>query len=157
MPLTFDTPQSHSAPLAIVSSMSLPFSRRALFPPTALYEMPVRLLTDFHYSRTDQDYCYPKVIGYKPATIMEQIDHTTFSTSGRDSADELTNAFILHPVACALAFIAGLVALGGMIGGLISTMIAIVAWLITLVVMAIDFAAFGVSLVAILKFHMRNL
>jgi len=94
--------------------------------------------------QTDQDYCYPKVIGYKPAVIMEGIDHTTFSRSGRDSTDALTNAFILHPVACGLAFIAGLVALGGAIGGLIGTMIAAVAWLITLAVMAIDFAVFGI-------------
>jgi len=93
---------------------------------------------------TDQDLCFPKVIGYKPARIMEEIDHTTFSSAGSDSADALTNAFVLHPVACGLAFIAGLVALGGVIGGLIGTLIAAVAWIITLVVMAIDFAAFGI-------------
>jgi hypothetical protein len=105
---------------------------------------------DFGYHRTDQDLCFPKVIGYKPARIMEEIDHTTFSSAGSDSADALTNAFVLHPVACGLAFIAGLVALGGVIGGLIGTLIAAVAWIITLVVMAIDFAAFGVSITSIL-------
>lgn len=76
---------------------------------------------------------------------MAEIDHTTFSKASSDSADALTDAFILHPVACGLAFIAGLAALGGVIGGLIGTLIAAVAWIITLVVMAIDFAAFGVS------------
>jgi hypothetical protein len=85
------------------------------------------------------------VIGYKPAVIMAEIDHTTFSNAGSDTADALTNAFILHPIACGLAFIAGLAALGGVIGGFISTLVAAVAWIITLVVMAIDFAAFGVS------------
>jgi hypothetical protein len=94
--------------------------------------------------QTDQDFCFPKVIGYKPAVIMEEIDHTTFSRSSSDSADALTNAFVLHPVACGLAFIASICALGGAIGGLIGTMIAAVAWIITLVVMAIDFAAFGI-------------
>jgi len=94
--------------------------------------------------KTDQDLCFPKVIGYKPAVIMEEIDHTHFSRASSDSADALTNAFVLHPVACGLAFIAGICALGGVIGGLIGTMIAAVAWLITLVVMAIDFAAFGI-------------
>lgn len=93
---------------------------------------------------TDQDFCFPKVIGYKPAVIMAEIDHTTFSKASSDSADALTYAFILHPIACGLAFIAGLAALGGVIGGLISTFIAAVAWIITLVVMAIDFAAFGI-------------
>jgi uncharacterized membrane protein len=100
---------------------------------------------NFHPRRTDQDFCFPKVIGYKPAVIMAEIDHTTFSKASSDSADALTYAFILHPIACGLAFIAGLAALGGVIGGLISTFIAAVAWIITLVVMAIDFAVFGVS------------
>jgi hypothetical protein len=97
------------------------------------------------HHRTDQDLCFPKVIGYKPAVIMEEIDHTTFSRASSDSADALTNAFVLHPVACGLAFIASICALGGVIGGLIGTIIAAVAWILTLVVMAIDFAAFGVS------------
>lgn len=93
---------------------------------------------------TDQDLCFPKAIGYKPADIMAEIDHTTFRKASSDTADALTNAFILHPIACGLAFIAGLAALGGVIGGLISTLVAAVAWIITLVVMAIDFAAFGI-------------
>jgi len=94
--------------------------------------------------QTDQDYCYPKVIGYAPAAIMADIDHTSFSRAGTDSADALTRAFVLHPVACALAFIAAFISIGGVIGGLLGSMIAVVAWLITLVVMAIDFAAFGI-------------
>lgn len=78
---------------------------------------------------------------------MSQIDGSSFSVAGTDTADALTNAFILHPIACGLAFIAGLVAFGGIFGSLIGSMIAIVAWLITVVVMAIDFASFGVRLV----------
>lgn len=81
---------------------------------------------------------------------MAEIDHTSFSRAGSDTADTLTNAFVLHPVACGLAFIAGLCAFGGAIGGLIGTLIAALAWIITLVVMAIDFAAFGVSLTSVL-------
>jgi hypothetical protein len=107
--------------------------------------MCCELSADLRYPRTDQDFCFPKTVGYKPAAIMEAIDHTTFSRASSDSADALTNAFVLHPVACSLAFIAGLVALGGVIGGLIGTLIAAVAWIITLVVMVIDFVAFGVS------------
>ena len=78
---------------------------------------------------------------------MAEIDHTTFGRAGTVTADSLTNAFVLHPVACGLAFIAAICAIGGVIGGLISTMIAILAWLISLAVMAIDFAAFGVRAV----------
>jgi len=95
--------------------------------------------------QTDQDYCYPKSIGYKPAKIMEQIDGTSFSEVGTATADSLTNAMILHPIACALAFLAFLVGIGaGVFGSIISSLIAAVAWIITLVVMAIDFSLFGI-------------
>lgn len=76
---------------------------------------------------------------------MSTIDGTSFSRAGTDTADSLTNAFVLHPVACGLAFIAALCSLGGVIGGLIGSIIAIIAFLITLVVMVIDFVVFGVS------------
>ncbi len=76
---------------------------------------------------------------------MAEIDNTNFSKASPASADALTRAFVLHPVACALAFIAAIISIGGVVGGLIGSMVAVVAWLITLVVMAIDFAAFGVS------------
>jgi len=93
---------------------------------------------------TDQDYCSPKVIGYKPADIMAEIDGTSFSRIGTNTADDLTKAFVLHPVACGLAFIAAFCAIGGVIGSLVGTTIAVVAWIITLVVMVIDFVAFGI-------------
>jgi len=93
---------------------------------------------------SDQDYCYPKVIGYKPANIMSQIDGTSFSLVGTDTANTLTTAFILHPIACALAFIAAICAIGGFIGSLVATFFAVIAWALTLVVMVIDFVVFGI-------------
>jgi len=93
---------------------------------------------------TDQDYCSKKAIGYKPAAIMSEIDGTSFSRVGTATADGLTNAFVLHPVASGLAFIAGLCAIGGWVGSLVATLIAILAWIIALVVMVIDFVVFGV-------------
>jgi len=75
---------------------------------------------------------------------MAAIDGAGFGTVGTHVSDSLTNAFVLHPVACALAFIAGLCALGGVIGGLIGSIVAILAWIITLVVMVIDFVVFGI-------------
>lgn len=95
---------------------------------------------------TDQDLCFPKSIGYKPAVIMSEIDGTAFSRVGTDTADALTNAFVLHPVACALAFIAGIVAIGGFVGSVVGMLIALAAWVITVIVMAIDFTVFGVSI-----------
>jgi hypothetical protein len=137
-------------PLGIAFSMFLPSSEHDLFTETH-FELPAN-----SRHRTDQDLCFPKVIGYKPAVIMEEIDHTTYGHASSDSADALTNAFVLHPVACGLAFIAGICALGGVIGGLVGTMIAAVAWIITLVVMAIDFAAFGVSATLMIVICVRH-
>jgi uncharacterized membrane protein len=96
-------------------------------------------------NRTDQDQCFPKHIGYNPADIMSQIDHTQFTTAAEDSSKALTRVMILHPVACALAFIAFLFALGaGFCGAIFASMIAAVAWLVTLVVMVTDFVLFGI-------------
>jgi hypothetical protein len=100
---------------------------------------------------SDQDYCSSKTIGYKPAEIMSQIDGTHFSRAGTDTTDALTNAFILHPIACALAFIAALCSIGGVIGSLVGTIIAVIAWALTLVVMAIDFTVF-----AVIKHHVNS-
>lgn len=97
--------------------------------------------------RTDQDLCFPKHIGYKPAVIMRQIDGTGFSEAASASADGLTYAMILHPIACALAFIAFCLSVGaGVIGSALGALVAGVAWILTLVVMAIDFTLFGVRL-----------
>jgi len=93
---------------------------------------------------TDQDACFPKAIGYKPVEIMAGIDGQNFDTTGTSATDSLTNAFVLHPVACGLAFIAALLALGGVIGSLIGSLVAILAWIITLVVLVIDFVVFGI-------------
>ena len=98
--------------------------------------------------RTDQDYCFPKSVGYHPARIMEQIDGKSYSSASVTTADGLTHAMILHPIACGLAFIAFFTSFGtGVIGSILAAMIAAVAWLITLIVMAIDFALFGVCLI----------
>jgi len=95
--------------------------------------------------QTDQDYCPPTVIGYDPASIMAQIDGTGFSTASGDTADALTRVMILHPIACGLAFIAFLLALGaGVIGSILASMVSAVAFLVTLVVMATDFVWAGI-------------
>ena len=53
---------------------------------------------------------------------------------------------ILHPIACAVAFIAFALSCGaGVVGSLLGALVALLAWVLTLVVMAIDFSLFGVS------------
>jgi hypothetical protein len=94
---------------------------------------------------TDQDFCFPKTIGYQPAAIMAAIDGTGFSTASGDTADALTRVMILHPIACGLTFIAFLLAIGaGVIGSLFASLISAVAFIITLVVMATDFVWAGI-------------
>lgn len=67
---------------------------------------------------------------------MNQADGTGFSVAAASTADGLTNAQVLHPVASALAFIAFLIAVGaGFVGSLVGGIVALVAWIVTLVVM----------------------
>jgi len=91
------------------------------------------------------DVCSKKMIGYSPMKIMESIDSASYSSAARNTADGLTRVQILHPIACGLAFIAFLFALGaGICGALFASAIAAVAWVITLVVMVTDFVAWGI-------------
>jgi uncharacterized membrane protein len=95
--------------------------------------------------KADQDSCSGRHIGYNPAAIMAQADGTDFGTGAEDSSKALTRVMILHPVACALAFIAFLLALGsGVCGALLASAVSALTWLITLVVMATDFVLFGI-------------
>jgi len=95
---------------------------------------------------TDNDQCSGSHVGYKPARILSAIDsHIDFGSAARNTADGLTGAMVLHPVGCVLAFIAFLFAAGaGFIGSLFGAIVAVLAWIVTLVVMAIDFALFGI-------------
>jgi len=94
---------------------------------------------------TDQDYCAGRSIGYSPAKVMKAIDSTGFSEAASVTADGLTNTMVLHPIACGLAFIAFLLSFGaGVVGSLLGALVAGLAWIITLVAMAIDFTLFKV-------------
>jgi hypothetical protein len=76
---------------------------------------------------------------------MARIENTDFGTASTDTSKALTRVMILHPVACGLAFIAFLLALGaGFCGALLASMVAAVTWLVTLVVMVTDFVLFGI-------------
>jgi len=96
-------------------------------------------------AQTDQDFCTGKHIGYNPANIMSGIDQTQFTKAATDTSKALTRVMILHPIACGVAFIAFLLALGsGVCGAIFASMAAAIAWLITLVVMVTDFVLFGI-------------
>ncbi|QDS69874.1 hypothetical protein FKW77_000536 [Venturia effusa] len=92
---------------------------------------------------SNSDYCTKTAIGYKPVDVMESIGGKDFHTIGRKAAEGLTKSFILHPIASGLTFIAAIIALGGFFGSLVGLMLGVIAWILTVVVMAIDFAVFG--------------
>lgn len=76
---------------------------------------------------------------------MAKIDHTSFSEIGAGTFDGLTRVMVLHPIACALTFIAFCIALGsGMVGSLLGGVVAGIAWILTLVCLAVDFSLFGI-------------
>lgn len=61
------------------------------------------------------------------------------------STRKLTKAMILHPIACGLNFIAFMLALGaGVVGSLLASLVALLAFLTTCVIMIIDFVMFSI-------------
>ena len=79
-------------------------------------------------------FCTSKHIGYYPGYIMGVNNHS----------DGMTKVLILHPVACGVAFVAFLLAGGkGIFGHLAGALVALVAWILTLIALGVDFNLFG--------------
>ncbi|KAM7204091.1 Actin cortical patch SUR7/pH-response regulator PalI [Rhypophila sp. PSN 637] len=116
------------------------------------------------------DDCTNSRLGYSPYTAItramgnngENIDDSDIDLGGIDddgnvrvtndgdraaavTTRKLTKAMILHPIACGLNFIAFMLALGaGMVGSLLASMVALLAFLTTAVIMIIDFVMFSI-------------
>ncbi|KAK3403120.1 pali-domain-containing protein [Sordaria brevicollis] len=91
------------------------------------------------------DSCSSSRVGYNPANIMNTIEGTSFSNYAENTTKALTKAMILHPIACGLNFIAFLLALGaGWVGSLLASLVAAFAFIVTLVVMILDFVLFSI-------------
>jgi len=90
------------------------------------------------------DKCSGSHIGYKIALLQSQLDNTHFASSTLHTLNGLTNVMVLHPIACALCFIAFAFTAGaGILGSLLGTITALLAWLVVFVVMIIDFIVMG--------------
>lgn len=90
------------------------------------------------------DQCSGRSIGYDIGRITERLDSVTMGSSTATATHNLSRALILHPIACAVAFLSFLTALAShRIGFLFSSLIAFVATVITLVALIIDFVNFG--------------
>lgn len=74
---------------------------------------------------------------------MSEIDNTKFNTASKDTTEALTRVMVLHPVVTGLSFLAFLSALGsGVCGSLFAAFLAAITVLVSLIVMAVDFALF---------------
>lgn len=95
-------------------------------------------------AQTDQDYCSHVSIGYIPAQEMRLLDAATKWTTwkGHD-LDLMTVAYILFPIACAIAFLAAAFAFCGVIGSLIASVLCATAFVVTLPVMIVAFVSMG--------------
>ncbi|KAK3117244.1 hypothetical protein LTR53_001579 [Teratosphaeriaceae sp. CCFEE 6253] len=109
-------------------------------------------LLDVPPTNTEHDWCTRRHIGYKPADVMARIDRSAPSEMVSGTSDALTHVMVLHPIACGLAFVAFLAALGsGVIGSLIGALAAFIAWVLVLASIAVDFSLFG-----IIKHHVNR-
>jgi len=91
------------------------------------------------------DQCSKRTLGYSPAAVMNQVDGTQFSDYATRTTRSLTKAMVLHPIACGLNFIAFMLALGaGVVGSLFASLVAALAFLVTLVILIIDFVMFSI-------------
>ncbi|KAH8801719.1 SUR7/PalI family-domain-containing protein [Xylogone sp. PMI_703] len=153
-----------AAVLLLITSISAPVVNDF-----ALLKVKLTNSSDFHRSQisfgsygycilnaapanTQQDWCTGSHIGYNPAATINGIDQDNFSDATRDSVRALTRVMVLHPIACGLAWIAFFIALGsGIFGSVIAALLSALTFIVSVVVMACDFALFG-----IIKHHVNN-
>ncbi|KAL1410697.1 hypothetical protein Q8F55_001639 [Vanrija albida] len=88
------------------------------------------------------DKCSPKALGYRFQDALGEVSNWDVVNN---SINGLTKALILHPIAAALSFIGFLIALvSHKFGNILAAFFAFLAFVCSLVAMAIDFAIFGV-------------
>ncbi|KAH6985985.1 actin cortical patch SUR7/pH-response regulator pali [Ilyonectria sp. MPI-CAGE-AT-0026] len=92
-----------------------------------------------------RDDCSKVRIGYNPAQVITAVDGTEFSNASENTSKALTRVMVLHPVATGLCFIAFILCLGaGTLGSFVASLVSALACLVTVVVLACDFVAFGI-------------
>ncbi|KAJ7619336.1 hypothetical protein FB45DRAFT_930493 [Roridomyces roridus] len=88
--------------------------------------------------------CTPHGVGYKIANEIAALGIDPFNNAQSTSLHGLTQGFILHPIAAGVAALAFLMAaISHRIGYIFASLVAFLAFLISLVAMIIDFIAFG--------------
>lgn len=97
-------------------------------------------------NRTQQSWCTGRHIGYDVSDEVYAATRTNFKPTRGGTANSLTRAMILHPIACGLAFIAFLSTLGGrtIMSSMSGLLITLLDWGLVLCSLAVDFTAFGI-------------
>lgn len=91
------------------------------------------------------DDCTKAHVGYDATAALAGVQGLTFSKNDRDSARILTRVLILHPIAAGLTFLAFLLCLGtSFLGSFVASLFSFLAFLVTVVAMACDFAGFSI-------------
>lgn len=92
------------------------------------------------------DLCSRTRVGYNPFTAITDAGITiSYSDAAKDSAKALTYVMVLHAVATGISFIAFLLSVGlSCIGSLFSAFAALLAFIITLIVVICDFIAWSI-------------
>jgi len=95
--------------------------------------------------RVYSDSCSRSMLGYSPSSVMASVDGTKFSDYASSTTTALTKVMVLHPVSCALNFIAFMLALGAsIVGSFLAAAVALLAFLVTCVVLITDFVLFSI-------------
>jgi hypothetical protein len=92
----------------------------------------------------DRNFCSNSVVGYSPADVMNEADGTDYSSYAISTTNTLTKVMILHPIATGLCFLAFVLAISaGTFGSLLASVVAAVAFIVTLVALVCDFVLFS--------------
>lgn len=86
------------------------------------------------------------MIGYNPVSLIAANDNDIdVNGAGETTAKALTRVFVLHAVGCVLCFIGFLLAIGrGTAINFLSSLVSGVAFIVTIVVLATDFAGLAI-------------
>ncbi|KAJ9156522.1 pH-response regulator protein palI/prr-5 [Pleurostoma richardsiae] len=91
------------------------------------------------------DFCSHSHVGYRPARIMTTVEGTDFSHYSDTTTHTLTKVMILHPIATGIVFLAFVLAVGaGFFGSLLAAFTALLAFVVTVVVLVCDFVLFSI-------------
>jgi hypothetical protein len=89
-------------------------------------------------------FCSSPSVGYSPGNLVDGIDGINIGSTAERTMRHLSHAIILHPIAAGVSFIAFLLSLKTGFLNLITTLVAVLAFILAIINLAIDFACFSI-------------